>query len=42
MMKFTGGKLIVKQEGGCGFGHNVMADGAYRKVSSRKPKFGED
>ncbi len=40
-MKFTGGKLIVKQEGGCGFGHNVTAGGTYRKVSSRKPKFGE-
>jgi hypothetical protein len=23
----------------CGFGHNVFADGTYRKVSSKKPKF---
>jgi hypothetical protein len=40
-MRFMGGKLIVTQEGGCGFGHNVSAEGTYRKVSSRKPKFGE-
>ena len=44
-MKFTGagkssgGKLIVTQQGICGFGHNVTADGAYRRVSARKPKF---
>ncbi|HEX8144124.1 MAG TPA: hypothetical protein VF553_16100 [Pyrinomonadaceae bacterium] len=38
-MKFTGGKLIVSQEGICGFGQNVSAAGTYRKVSSRKPKF---
>jgi hypothetical protein len=24
----------------CGFGHNVSADGAYKKSSSAKPKFG--
>ncbi len=40
-MKFTGGNLVVTQEGGCGFGHNVVADGTYKKVSSSKPKFGE-
>ena len=34
-MKFTGGKLVVTQEGLCGFGHNVTAAGTYRKVSSR-------
>jgi hypothetical protein len=34
-MKFTGGKLIVTQEGVCGFGLNVTAAGTYRKVSSR-------
>lgn len=39
-MRFTKGKLIVKQEGVCGFGHNVFADGTYRKVSRTKPKFG--
>lgn len=36
------GTIKVSQEGdsaGCGFGHNVMADGTYKKVSSRKPKF---
>jgi hypothetical protein len=33
-------ELKVEQEGGeCGFGHNVRADGTFRKVSSRKPKF---
>jgi hypothetical protein len=41
-MKFSGGKLTVKQEGGCGFGHNVTAEGTYRKISSRKPKFNEN
>ena len=35
---------IVEDEtdGGCGFGHNVMADGTYRKVSGRKPRFDEE
>jgi hypothetical protein len=23
----------------CGFGHNVRADGTFRKISNRKPKF---
>jgi hypothetical protein len=41
-MKFTRGKLIVTQESNCGFGHNVTANGTYRKTSSRKPKFDED
>jgi len=41
-LKFTGGKLIVAQTGICGFGHNVSAEGTYKKVSSRKPKFGSD
>lgn len=40
IMKFREGKLIVEQEGGCGFGHNVTATGTYKKVSSVKPKFG--
>jgi hypothetical protein len=40
-LQFTGGKLIAKQEGTCGFGHRVYADGTYRKVSSRKPEFGK-
>lgn len=38
-MKFTRGKMLVTQESNCGFGHNVTADGTYKKVSSRKPKF---
>ena len=33
-MKFTGGKLLVTQEGVCGFGLNVTAAGTYRKVSA--------
>ena len=40
-MKFKGGKLLVTQESSCGFGMNVTADGTYRKVSTRKPKFNE-
>lgn len=40
-MKFREGKLIVEQEGGCGFGLNVTANGTYKKVSSGKPRFGE-
>jgi hypothetical protein len=38
-LKFTGGKLVVTQTGVCGFGHNVTAEGTYKKVSSKKPKF---
>jgi hypothetical protein len=41
-LKFTGGKLVVTQTGICGFGHNVTAAGTYKKVSAKKPKFGED
>jgi hypothetical protein len=41
-LKFTGGKLLVTQTGICGFGHNVSAEGTYKKISSRKPKFGSD
>jgi hypothetical protein len=36
------GTVVVTQketEGGCGFGHNVTADGTYRKISGKKPKF---
>lgn len=40
-MRFTRGRLVVSQEGICGFGHNVTAAGTYRKASSRKPKFNE-
>ena len=38
-LKFTGGKLVVTQTGFCGFGHNVVADGTYKRTSSAKPKF---
>ena len=42
-LKFTKpGALVVTQEEteiGCGFGHNVTADGTYRKISGKKPKF---
>ena len=41
-LKFTGGKLVVTQTSICGVGHNVTAAGAYKKVSAKKPKFGED
>lgn len=41
-MKFTKGKLVVDQEGICGFGHNVSAAGTYRKINARKPKFDSD
>lgn len=37
------GTIKVSQEGtdaDCGFGHNVMSDGTYRKTSSAKPNFG--
>ena len=41
-MRFTGGKLIVEQEGEtCGFGHNVYANGTYRRISRTKPTFGK-
>lgn len=36
------GTIKVDQEGtdaDCGFGHNVMATGTYKKISSSKPKF---
>ena len=43
VMKFLpGNKLKVMQEGNdtdCGFGHNVTADGTYRKIKAGKPKF---
>ena len=36
------GTIKVSEEesgGGCGFGHNVTADGTYVKISSKRPKF---
>jgi hypothetical protein len=41
-LKFTGTKLVVTQTGICGFGHNVSAEGTYKKISSKKPQFGSD
>jgi hypothetical protein len=38
-LKFANGKLVVTQEGICGFGFNVTAAGTYKKSSSKKPKF---
>ena len=41
-MTFLVNKMIVEQEGNdaeCGFGHNVMASGTYRRVKAGKPKF---
>ena len=38
-LNFTHGKLVVIQNGICGFGFNVRADGSYRKISAKKPKF---
>lgn len=44
-MKFKRpGIMVVIQEGAdfdCGFGHNVTADGNYKKYSGKKPKFQE-
>ncbi len=34
------GKLKVEQQGeGCGFGHNVRAEGTFRKIGNCKAKF---
>src|SRR6266446_4977194 len=30
-LKFGHGKLVVTQTGTCGFGHNVVADGTYKR-----------
>ena len=38
-LKFSHDKLLVTQTGTCGFGFNVTAEGTYKKVSSREPKF---
>ena len=42
VLVFLKNKLRVEQSGSdsdCGFGHNVVATGIYRKVKSGKPKF---
>jgi hypothetical protein len=41
-MTFLTNKMIVVQEGSdaeCGFGHNVMADGTYRRVKAGRPRW---
>jgi hypothetical protein len=38
-LKFSHGKLTVTQIGVCGFGNNVTAEGTYKRVSAKKPKF---
>lgn len=32
-MRFSSGKVEIEQAGNCGFGHNVTADGSYRRTS---------
>lgn len=42
LMRFVAQQLRVTTLGDysqCGFGHNVMADGVYRKISNKKPIF---
>jgi hypothetical protein len=41
-LKFVGKKLDVTQVGICGFGNNVSAQGSYRRVSARKPRFDDN
>jgi len=41
-MTFKEGKMEVRQDGECGFGAGVSADGSYRRVSTRKPNFTEE
>ncbi|MBP7865355.1 MAG: hypothetical protein KA419_05340 [Acidobacteria bacterium] len=38
-LEAAGGFLNVRQEGECGFGNNVRADGRYRRVSGETPVF---
>ena len=38
-LKLSHGKLVVTQIGVCGFGFNVIAEGAYNRISKREPKF---
>jgi hypothetical protein len=41
-LTFADRKLVVTQTGTCGFGNHVYADGTYKRVSSKKPKFDPD
>jgi hypothetical protein len=38
-MRFEHAKLAATQDGACGFGLNVTAEGTYRKKSRSKPRF---
>ncbi len=41
-MEFFTNKMVVQQQGTdaeCGFGHNVMASGTYRRVKAGRPKW---
>jgi hypothetical protein len=40
-MKFERAKLAVDQDGTCGFGLNVNADGTYVKKNRSKPRFAD-
>jgi hypothetical protein len=39
--KFGASKLVVSQDGTCGMGLNVSADGTYKRVSTASPKLDE-
>jgi len=41
-LQFVGQRLIVSQDGECGFGKHVTSAGEYRKTSSHKPRFGTE
>jgi hypothetical protein len=41
-MRFTRGRLVVRQDGNCAFGANVTAGGTYRRISRRRPVFEEN
>jgi hypothetical protein len=41
-MTFSANRMEVTQEGSdadCGFGHNVMATGTYRRIKAGRPRF---
>ena len=38
VMRFSAGKVELKQQGGCGFGYAVTAGGSYRRTSAKVPK----
>jgi hypothetical protein len=40
-LTFKRGRLVVEEQGECGFGQHVTAAGTYRKISGRRPKFGQ-